>query len=233
MIDYRDFKINKLKTKEFSHMLFLLYWPLYGLMFLWIERFSSFEHHYMHCFLDDLIPFCEIFIIPYYFWFVYLIGMLVYTFFFDTKCFSRLMVYIICTYTTAIAIYIIYPNAQNLRPDTFLRDNVFTRIVRFLYSFDTNTNVCPSIHVLGSMAVFFASLNTEKFKTKLWKAIFFICAVLISVSTVFLKQHSVLDILVALPIGILFYFPAFRPEIFSRKHIEKNKEKAYENSRYN
>ena len=129
MYDYSKFKLSKLKTGEFSHILLLLYWPLYGLMFLWIERFTNFDHHYIHCFLDDSIPFCEYFVIPYYFWFIYLIGMIIYTFLFDTETFRKFMMYIIYTYTTAILIYIIYPNAQNLRPAQFLRDNVFTRIV--------------------------------------------------------------------------------------------------------
>lgn len=229
MTDYRKFKFSKLKTKEFSHMLLLLYWPIYGIMFLWIERFSNFNHNYIHCFLDDLIPFCEFFIIPYYLWFIYLIGMLFYTFFFDAECFRKFMMHIIYTYTVAILIYIIYPNAQDLRPIEFERENIFTKIVGFLYSFDTNTNVCPSIHVLGSMSVFFASLNTEKFKKLFWKLLFFVLAVLISISTVFLKQHSVIDVLVAVPIAILFYFPAFRPKYFSKKHQGELYEKSWNN----
>lgn len=229
MTDYRNFRFNKLRTKEFSHILLLLYWPIYGLLFLWVERFANFDYNYIYCFLDDLIPFCEYFIIPYYFWFVYLIGMLVYTFFFDTECFRKFMIYIILTYTTAILIYIIYPNAQNLRPENIERDNIFTRVVGYLYGFDTNTNVCPSIHVLGSMAVFFAAINTERIKSFWIKALFLALTVLISISTVFLKQHSVIDILVAVPIGILFYFPAFRPELFHIKRKNPQGE-AYENS---
>lgn len=219
MVDYKKFSLKKINDEEFHHIKYLLYWPFYGLMFLILERFVKADYHYMHSFFDDLIPFCEYFIIPYYFWFVYLIGMLCYTFFFDTKNFSKMMKYIIITYSAAIFIYIIYPNAQNLRPESFERDNVFTDIVKFLYVFDTNTNVCPSIHVLGSMAVMFASFECEKFKSFFWKSVFVICCVLISVSTVFLKQHSVTDIFAALILGIFAYPFAFKDEFIRKKRF--------------
>ena len=72
-----------------------------------------------------------------------------------------------------------------------------TRFVAMFYQFDTNTNVCPSIHCLGAMAVAFAAWDTERFRKPLWKAAFFAMALLISVSTVFVKQHSVLDVVCA------------------------------------
>lgn len=223
MTDYRKFRLSKINTPEYKHLWLLMYWPVYGLLFLSVERLITLDYNYIHSFVDDLIPFCEYFVIPYYFWFVFLIGMLFYTLFFDTECFKKYMCYIIYTYTLAIVIYLVYPNAQQLRPLTFERDNIFTRIVTFLYDFDTNTNVCPSIHVLGSLAVMFASFNTERFKTVKWKIAFITCTVLISVSTVFLKQHSIIDVLVALPIGVLAYYPAFgkNPLTTSRRLSEK------------
>ena len=83
-VDYRQFRFSKLNTPEFSHVWLLLYWPLFGLGFSYVERFYPVAHYIeMHCALDDLIPFNEWFLIPYMFWFVYLIGAVAYTFFFD------------------------------------------------------------------------------------------------------------------------------------------------------
>jgi len=213
MTDYKNFRLNKLNTPEYKHLLLLLYWPLYGILFLSVERLISLDYNYIHCFIDDMIPFCEFFVIPYYFWFIFLIGMLFYTLFFDTECFKKYMLYIIYTYTVAIIVYLVYPNAQQLRPVNFERDNVFTRIVSFLYDFDTNTNVCPSIHVLGSLAVMFASFHTKRFKAIGWRIFFIICTVLISVSTVFLKQHSIIDVIFALPIGFVSYYLSFKTKL--------------------
>lgn len=160
-----------------------------------------------------MIPFCEYFAIPYLFWFVFLVGMLLYTLLFDTETFKRFMLFIIITYSAALLIYLIYPTAQDLRPITFARDNIFTRYLTKLYAFDTNTNICPSIHVIGSLAVLFAAWHSKHFGTWKWRIPFAITAVLISISTVFLKQHSVIDVLAALPICILAYMIVYKMKV--------------------
>ena len=93
-VDYREFRFSKLSTPEFSHVWLLLFWPAFGLLFSYVERFYPVTHYIeMHCALDDLIPFNEWFLIPYLFWFVYLIGAVAYTFFFDVPGFRRMMNY--------------------------------------------------------------------------------------------------------------------------------------------
>ena len=99
-VDSRQFRFSKLNTPEFSHVWLLLYWPLFGLGFSYVERFYPVAHYIeMHCALDDLIPFNEWFLIPYMFWFVYLIGAVAYTFFFDVPGFRRMMRFVMITYS--------------------------------------------------------------------------------------------------------------------------------------
>ena len=70
--DYRQFRLRKLNTPEFSHIKLLLFWPVFGLAFLALERFRPHAaYHVMHCALDDAIPFSEWALIPYLLWFVY------------------------------------------------------------------------------------------------------------------------------------------------------------------
>ena len=76
---------------------------------------------------------------------------------FDTAGFRKFMWFIILTYTATCIIYLIYPSQQELRPETFRRDNLLTRFMTWFYAFDTNTNVCPSLHVIGSLAVLAAA----------------------------------------------------------------------------
>lgn len=148
--DYRQFRLRKLNTPEFSHIKLLLFWPVFGLAFLALERFRPHAaYHVMHCALDDAIPFSEWALIPYLLWFVYLIGALAYTFFQDVPAFRRMMRFVIVTYTAATVVYFIYPTQQLLRPEAFAHDNALTRAVAWFYTFDTNTNVCPSLHVIG------------------------------------------------------------------------------------
>lgn len=215
MPNYREFRLSKLNTPEFSHVNLLLYWPLYGIVFLVLERFLNVEYNPVCCSLDDMIPFCEYFVIPYYFWFVFLIGIQVYGFFFDVKTFKDYMYYTILTYTLTVVIYIIYPTSQELRPEVFVRDNIFTDIVGLLYGYDTNTNVCPSLHVIGSFAVYFSARKSKAFSSLGWRIAFLIMTVLISISTVFLKQHSVLDIFWAIVLCVVCY-----PVVFEREKIK-------------
>ncbi len=218
LVDYKGFHPGKLLTREYKHVNYLFFWILYGLLFQGVEHWSWINENYytIYCAFDDLIPFCEYFVILYLYWFVYLIGFLVFTFLYDVESFTRSMRFIAVTYMLAIFIYVLFPNGQNLRPVIFERNNIFSQIVAVLYQNDTNTNVCPSIHVIGSFAVMLPAWHCRYFKTWLWRMIFGALAVLISVSTVFLKQHSIIDVIAAIPVCMLGYFVAYFDVICTR-----------------
>ncbi len=211
-VDYRKLRFRNLATPEFSHLLLLIFWPIFGLVFAALERFRTTGYNIVYSPVDDLIPFCEFFVIPYFFWFVYLVGMYVYSIFYDIKTFRDYSYYIIITYTAAILIYIVWPTAQELRPVTFERNNIFTEIMKNFYQFDTNTNVCPSIHVIGAVAVSCAAWNSKLFSSKGWRIVFSIVTLSIIASTVFLKQHSIVDIPPALAICAVAY-----PLVFGKR----------------
>jgi len=204
-VDYRKLRPSNLNTPEFSHLLMLLFWPLYGIVFFTLEQLLDLEYHVMYSFIDDFIPFCEFFVIPYYFWFVFMIGMLVYSFLFNIDTFRKYMKFIIISNSITLLLYFIFPTSQELRPTEFARDNIFVDIVRMLYDFDTNTNVCPSLHVINSFAVCFAAWHDKNFKKPSWRCFFACSTVLISISTVMLKQHSIIDVAVAVILCVLVY----------------------------
>ncbi len=221
MYDYRKFRLSKLNTPEFEHVKLLLFWPLFGIAFSFLERATSVNYHPVYCALDGKIPFCEYFVVPYYFWFIFLIGIQVYSFFFDIPAFKNYIKYTILTYTITLVVYIIYPTSQELRPAVFERQNIFTEVVTFLYGFDTNTNVCPSLHVIGSMAVYLSARKSKLFSAPIWRITFCVTAIIISISTVFLKQHSVLDIFYALIVCAVAYPFVFVPQRFKKPVEEK------------
>lgn len=209
-MDYRKFRFSKLKTDEFGHLWLLLFWPIFGLLFQMTERvFVVDEYHPVSSTLDAYIPFEEVFVIPYMFWFVYLVSIHVYTLFYDVMLFRRLMGFIILTYSVTLMIYWIFPTCQNLRPTEFERDNVLVRFIQDFYQFDTNTNVCPSIHVIGSVAVWAAGWNSKRLKSVWWKVGFTVTTILIILSTVFLKQHSIVDVFAAVPLCVAAYWIFF------------------------
>lgn len=209
--DYFQLRVHNLNSDEFRHLKLLLYWPAFGFLFWLAERMIPLEAcHVVSCRLDDCIPFVEYFVIPYVFWYVYLIGMHVYTLLYDVDVFRKLMKFIMITYTVTLVIYLLWPSCQMLRPSAFERDNVFTQFMADFYKFDTNTNVCPSLHVVGSLAVCFTSWHCRGLSGKICRTGFNMAAILISVSTVFLKQHSVIDVFAAAAICIPAYWYCFR-----------------------
>ncbi len=222
LIDYRRLTFASLRSGgEFNYLLYALFWPFFGIMFGTVERvWIREEYHPIYCSLDDNIPFCEYFLIPYLFWFVYLVGIHIYGLLFDSEAFRQLMVFIMVSYSIAIAVYLIYPNCQELRPTSFERDNIFTSFMAGFYKFDTNTNVCPSIHVIGSAATAACAWNSKYFSTWKWRLAFVIVALLISFSTVFLKQHSIIDIIAAVPVCVIAYAVAYRDKLFRKKCCE-------------
>ena len=154
VVDYRQFRFSKLKDPQFSHLLLLLGWVVYFLLYLLTENLIPVEKCYpVHCWIDDVIPFCEVFVIPYVFWYLLIVISLVYFALYNTDSFRNLSKFIMVTQLVAMACYIIFPTRQDLRPEFFARDNIFTQLLSAIYSVDTNTGVCPSLHVAYSIGI--------------------------------------------------------------------------------
>ncbi len=203
VIDYRQFRLSKLKGPEFSHLLLLLGWVGYFILYFLTENLIPAEKCTpVHSVLDDLIPFCEWFVIPYVFWYVLIVISLGYFLLYNVDSFKRLQTFIIVTQIVAMAAYILFPTRQDLRPTEFAHDNLLTQLVGALYTFDTNTGVCPSLHVAYSLGIASVWVK-EKGASPWWKAFVVISVILICLSTAFIKQHSVVDIAAALPVGLL------------------------------
>ena len=203
VIDYRGFRFSRLNEPQFSHLNLLLGWVFYFAMYFITENLIPAEAcHPVHCALDDMIPFCEYFAVFYVGWYLYVFGMLLYYFLFDADCFRGLSKFIIVTQVVAMACYILWPSRQDLRPETFARDNIFTQTMAFIYSFDTSTGVCPSLHVAYSMGVV-STVWKDKLMPKPWRWALTVFAVMVCLAVCFVKQHSAVDVFAALPLCVL------------------------------
>ncbi len=218
VVDYRKLRMSNITQPQYRHLLLLLGWVGYFLLYVLTENLIPADRCTpIHCFLDDLIPFCEFFVIPYVFWYVLVAGSLLIFLLYDVDSFKKLSVYIIITQVIAMAVYILFPNRQDLRPTEFPRDNVFTWAVGILYRFDTNTNVCPSLHVGYSLGI--ASVWLKKKDAPRWvKWFVMITVILVCMSVAFIKQHSVLDFFAAIPMCIFAEFLVFHC-FFKKSHL--------------
>ena len=220
VVDYRELRLSRLNEPRFAHVKLLGGWIAYFALFFLTENLIPAERcHVVHCFLDDLVPFDERFALFYCYWFALLIGSLLWLFLYDLRGFKRLQVYIMITQAVAMAAYILWPSVQRLRPAAFARDNLLTRLMAFIYAFDTPTGVCPSLHVAYSMGIASVWCHRRESAPAL-KAFMVLSAVLISLSTAFVKQHSFVDILAAIPVGLLAEYLVYGPTRL-RRWIEK------------
>lgn len=205
----------------FSYFFFYLIW------FVILEKTVVKNYTVMHVQLDDRIPFQEIFVIPYFLWFLYIAAVVFYFFFTSKEDFYKCTAFLFIGMTVCLIIYTIWPNGQDLRPEVFPRENILTTWIKWLYLTDTPSNVCPSIHVFNSIGAHIAIVNSKHLRNKKWVCrISLLLAVLISLSTVFIKQHSVLDGFCSIILSIVMYLLIYVPNYtwFFAPEVENTKE---------
>lgn len=54
-VNYREFRIHKLNTPEFSHVRLLFYWPIFGLLFLFLEQVATANEITIPSIVDSMI----------------------------------------------------------------------------------------------------------------------------------------------------------------------------------
>ncbi len=181
---------------KYKHAWLLLYACIYLPWFCYLERTVTGNYHVMHAALDDLIPFCEYFIVPYLLWFLYVGAAIFYFLFTSREDYYKLCAFLFSGMTISLIICTFFRNGTDLRPVVDPDKNVFCALVSLIHRADTSTNVFPSIHVYNSIGVHLAVSHSERLRRR--PAIRLgsgILMVLICLSTVFLKQHSVIDLI--------------------------------------
>ena len=217
VVDYRQFRLGKLNDPQFSHLNLLGGWIIYFILYFLTENLIPAEKCTpVHIWLDDVIPFCEWFLIPYVLWYGLIAFSLGYFALYNIDSFKKLSKYIFITQMVAMAIYILFPSRQDLRPEVFPRENFLTWCIGLIYSFDTSTGVCPSLHVAYSIGIASVWLREKGVKV-IWKVLLVVLVILICLSTMFIKQHSATDFFAALPVCALAEILVFCNPFHKRK----------------
>ena len=204
------------ELRKYKHAWPFLYVFIYMPWFILLEKYIPADFpglHIMHCPLDDIIPFCEWFVIPYLLWFLYIPAIFVFLFYHSKNEFYRICAYEFTGMTIALLICTFYPNGLELRLSNIGRENILIDLVHFLYNNDTPTNVFPSLHVYVTISAHICLVKSPHMQglnsRKHIKVISLILAILICMSTLFLKQHSVLDVLAGTALAFILYFIVF------------------------
>ena len=192
---------------DFHHFWYLLIWIVYLSLFYLAEHLVTENYWVSYLPIDDQIPFCRFFIVPYCMWHPLLVLMTAYLIFTDPPAFKRFMLYIgfgvICGFAS-----------------DFQQNDCFIWLVKRIYAADTNTNVIPSMHVIGCAALALACFDAPRLRAKKLHLVMLPLGLLISMSTVFVKQHSMLDVLVAIPVSALLCVLIYKP--FPRNRLQQS-----------
>ncbi len=194
-----------------------IYMVIYMPTFFWVESLNpAGGFHIIHTAIDDMIPVVEVFIIPYALWLPYLVaGMIAIAI--HSRPISRKTSYMLMAgMTLFIIISLAYPNALELRAAIPDRQNIFMDLINYLHQIDTPTDVLPSLHVYDAIVVAAGIHLTFKDKKALLIASD-VLTILIVLSTVFIKQHSIIDVISA----FIIFIPVFIITCFVIKPVNK------------
>ena len=187
----RRLKADTVRTRLAAVLLVIPFMGLYGIANrLNAARGSTFIFQFP---IDDRIPFLPIFILPYFAWYFYVAGVLLWLAF-DRKTgqiLYRQVLAVCLSETIAFVIFLAFPTFMP-RPDVFGQD-FLSLLVRLIYRSDFPYNCFPSLHVcLAALTAWV--LERAGPKHLLFRLANLIMLLLIIVSTVLTKQHLSPDI---------------------------------------
>lgn len=223
-------KNNKFKNfyQKYKHGIPLItYIIIYLSWFAYLEKTVTKKYQVIHMPIDDHIPFCEIFVIPYFLWFAYVAVTVLFFFFKDKHDYYKVFAFLTTGMTIFLIISTLWPNGHHLRPYVMPRDNIFTQWIANLYRTDTATNLWPSIHVYNSLGVHFAIVKSKTFeRSRFIRIASFILSGSIVASTVLIKQHSMFDVLTAFALAAIMYTLIYHYDLILTIRTIRNKKKA-------
>ena len=185
---------RRLDWKKVAPLAFMLVFPVLGWMYHLMNRVDE-EVYSLVTSLDQATPFIKYFALPYSIWIFYIYVCLLYFFKKDVNLYYRgVVTYTVC----ALTCYLIYAVFQTTVPRPALTgDDPFTWLVSYIYNRDQPFNCFPSIHCFSSymvMRLIWASPARNRRNVTLITGM----SSLIILSTLFVKQHVILDVLAAI-----------------------------------
>lgn len=201
--------------RKYRHAIpLMIYGIIYMTWFCYLEKTVTSHYKVIHVALDDHIPFCEVFVIPYMLWFAYVTIVVMYFFFCDKDGYYKTCTFLCTGMTVFLLVSTLWSNGHHLRPYIMPRDNIFTQLISILYKTDTATNLCPSIHVYNSLGCHIAVMKSHHLeKHKGIRTDSLILCVSIVMSTMLIKQHSAFDVITAFIMAMIMYVVVYCSDV--------------------
>ena len=189
---YGDLMKSSRKDLRLGIFLIVFILGLQAFLYFVTKSFNS-SFHLIGSSLDDKIPFVKYFIYVYHSWYPFLICFWFFLFYFDRDKCINFMVSGLLSIIIGNLIFLFYPTTV-LRPDIVVND--FTSlIVSLTYRADVPVNCMPSMHCVFCFIPIFCLIDS-KIKNR-YKVVFCFYFVLVILSTLFVKQHVIIDVICA------------------------------------
>jgi len=202
------------------------------IVYFWENRNLEPVYH-IYCKLDDYIPFVEWLGFPYVYWFILIptsAFQLLWHYTDSDECrrdFHKYAFALFGGWAICLLIFYLFPSCIDFRPTTFERQNIATYCMSIGYAADNPINVLPSLHAFGAMTAAFGLCNSSVIKNKrhplAWKIYYIFFGVTITVATVMIKQHSIIDVFASILLSAFVCALAYGvkwDKIFARKRAE-------------
>ena len=172
---------------------------IYMICFYLLEHYDAAYYFVPEIALDYRIPFIPAFVVPYFLWFLWVPFACLYALFAEESAYKKMSRMLMIGMGIFIIVSALFPTKLHLRPGTVSEDSIFGSLVASLYKTDTPTNVFPSIHVYNTLVLFYVIFqgSCKLFRNKIFRAFTILMTVSICLSTCFLKQHAIMDVVAA------------------------------------
>ena len=196
----------KALINKYKHAWVFVYFLIYLPWYFGIQLRTQVHFHDVYTSIDQSLPFISWFIYPYVYWFLFVALTVAYLFFTYKEDFYKCVAFLFIGMTICLIAFTIYPTSFDHRPDIITGNGLTRFLMNVIYTADKSQNVCPSIHVFNSIGCAIALTHCPRFKDSLsMKGFAWISAVLITLSTMFIKQHSIIDAICAIILAIILY----------------------------
>ncbi|HIW34308.1 MAG TPA: phosphatase PAP2 family protein [Candidatus Paenibacillus intestinavium] len=193
----------KMWFNKWKHLLGILSIPFQGLIYMGIASNVGPDIIFNYSWIDTQIPFVKWFIFPYISWMPVLYLSFIYLAFKNRSLYWRTLLIYNVSVMTCNVVFWFFPTYVP-RPDVVSTDLAST-LVNFIYQSDAPLNCFPSVHCLTSYLLFI-TLKRDLVVRRSVRFFMYTLLWLIIISTVFTKQHALIDVFG----GILFAEVTYR-----------------------
>jgi membrane-associated phospholipid phosphatase len=207
----------KIIRENFKPLTLLLVIPIMNLTYVLINKLSPTGYN-ITLPIDNKLPFLPIFIIPYIIWYLFIpLSFFIFCLKDKKTYFKTMLIYV----SGCIIASIVFLTFQTTVPRTQVEGSgVLINIIKMIYANDNPVNCLPSLHVFTSYLIIRVITKSKLASLKV-NLTTYIIASLIILSTLFTKQHAVLDVLSGMVLAEALIYLVNRYEAKLRSLVNK------------